>query len=96
MTAPPPATQDKTPPADEEGTALAEAARNTVATIVERGIEGGAETGDVTDDEAAQTPFSDDQTLTPDFVNQVLEAMESTDEATARALYESLHPADRA
>lgn len=92
MTAPPPATQDKTPPADEEGTALAEAARNKVANI----IEGGAETGDVTDDEAAQTPFSDDQTLTPDFVNQVLEAMESTDEATARALYESLHPADRA
>lgn len=44
----------------------------------------------------AQTPFSDDQTLTPDFVNQVLEAMASQDDATARALYESLHPADRA
>jgi len=40
--------------------------------------------------------LGDDQTLTVDFVNSIIETIQNGDEPALRALYENLHPADQA
>ena len=48
------------------------------------------------DGESTEPHFSEDQTLTPDFVDSVKKTINERDLVGLRSLYERLHPADRA